>query len=166
MENALFYTLSTIAQTLAAAIALLSALVLYRSQRISEDLRSSMFQVTQPYYLSADAQLWFEQERFADVLNHLKTAQALNADLLRAPEYAGRRARAESLISLQRQLQTWLKIALTVTVVVMAGAVAAIAAVPWIIRTSVGPGTTLVIAVIGFIACLAIYGVLAAKSVQ
>jgi len=37
MENALYYTLSTIAQTLAGALAVLVAIVLFRLQRL-EDL--------------------------------------------------------------------------------------------------------------------------------
>ena len=49
MENALFYTFSTIAQTLAAAIALLGAFVLFRLQTIGATLQELSILVIQPY---------------------------------------------------------------------------------------------------------------------
>ncbi len=166
MDNTLFYTFSTIAQTLAAAIALLGALVLYRLQRISDALAMAMSQVTQPYFLSAEAQLSFEEEKYVQVLEYLNTAQPHNPELAATASYKGRRKRAEALISLQGELRQWLKAALALTVMVIGAAVAAIALVPCIVSTAIGPTLTLAIGVGAFVGCLVVYALLARKTVQ
>jgi|ERR1700674_4811922 len=56
MENALYYTFSTIAQALAAAIALVTAFVLYRLQGIDTALREAGFTLLQGHLNNAD--LW------------------------------------------------------------------------------------------------------------
>lgn len=166
MENTLFYTFSTIAQTLAAAIALLGALVLYRLQRISEALQLGMFQVIQPYPLNAAAQLSLEEEQYADVLAYLNTIQPDNPGLAATVPYQGRKKRVETLVSLQSDLRQWLKISLLLTVVVIAAAVAGLATVPWIVRTATGPTVTLVFGVGAFVGCLVVYAFLAGETVR
>jgi glycerol uptake facilitator-like aquaporin len=54
MENALYYTFSTIAQTLAAAIALLAAFVLYRLQILSIALDKHANVIREQYYEDFD----------------------------------------------------------------------------------------------------------------
>lgn len=166
MENVLFYTFSTIAQTLAAAIALLGALVLYRLQRISEALESGMFQVIQPYPLNAAAQLSLAEEQYAEVLVYLNTIQPDNPGLAATVHYLGRKRRVETLISLRSELRQWLKISLALTVVVIAAAVIGLATVPWIARTATAPTVTLVVGVGAFVGCLVVYAFLARKAVQ
>jgi hypothetical protein len=165
VDNTLFYTLSTIAQTLAAAIALLGALVLYRLQRISDALTLAMGQVTQPYSLSPEAQLSLEEERYAEVLEFLNTAQPHSPVMVATAPYHDRRRRAEALISLQHDLRRRLKESLALTVVVIGAAVAGIALVPCIVSTAIGPTLTLLLGVGAFVLCLVVYGFLALRTV-
>jgi hypothetical protein len=52
------------------------------------------------------------------------------------------------------------------TVVVIGAAVAALALVPHIVSTSMGPTLTLIIGVLAFVGCLVVYALLARRTVQ
>jgi len=166
VENTLFYTFSTIAQTLASAIALLAALVLYRLQRISEAIDLAMSQVRQPYSLNTEAQLALEEEKYSEVLEYLNNARPDNPGMAASAAYIGRKRRFESLLVLQRDLRRWLQFALVLSVIVIAISVAAIAVVPLITHSSIAATLTLVTIVAAFIWCLVVYALLARKTVQ
>ena len=73
MENALYYTFSTIAQTLAGAIALLAAFVLYRLQILATALDKHANLIRQQYYEDFD-KAWMNsfivKEQYQKVLDH------------------------------------------------------------------------------------------------
>lgn len=73
MENALYYTFSTIAQTLAGAIALLAAFVLYRLQILATALDKHANLIREQYYEDFD-KAWMNsfivREQYQNVLDY------------------------------------------------------------------------------------------------
>lgn len=106
MENALFYTFSTIAQTLGGAIALLGAFVLYRLQSISNELEDAGISAMQPYLPqhSEPLQKLLVEGKYRELYNYLQqiTPQVPPTD---QPQAAIRYAAAhlEKLSSLVRR---------------------------------------------------------------
>ena len=159
MENTLFYTFSTIAQTLPAAIALLGALVLYRLQVLAQILERNISKLTQPYVLFVEA------ADYSKVLEYLARTNPFQPNLIETVHYKARKTAFEILISLQCQLKRLLKISLVLTVVVAGAAVAVIAFVPTIVQTSGAATCTLVVGVAAFVGCLVAYAILAHRTI-
>ena len=165
MENTLFYTFSTIAQTLPAAIALLGALVLYRLQVLAQILERDLSKITQPYVLSEEAVAFVEAADYSKVLEYLARTNPFQPNLIETVHYKARKTAFEILISLQCQLKRLLKISLVLTVVVAGAAVAVIAFVPTIVQTSGAATCTLVVGVAAFVGCLVAYAILAHRTI-
>ena len=159
MENTLFYTFSTIAQTLPAAIALLGALVLYRLQVLAQILERDISKLTQPYVLFVEA------ADYSKVLEYLARTNPFQPNLIETVHYKARKTAFEILKSLQCQLKRLLKISLVLTVVVAGAAVAVIAFVPTIVQTSGAATCTLVVGVAAFVGCLVAYAILAHRTI-
>ncbi len=105
MENALFYTFSTIAQTLAAAIALLGAFALYRLQSIGGLLHDLAVSAVQPYLPNDEAQKLLGEERFAELDEYLRNTPPARPQEANAPYYLGKRSTFADHLAKQISIQ-------------------------------------------------------------
>jgi hypothetical protein len=169
ISNALFYTFSTIAQTLAGAIALLGAFVLYRLQslraQIDEDSES-----LSGVYGSAGLELatveavraLHREGKYYEVLE-FNSRIPIPANLYQADTEKSRLR-----LGLQRQksvLRTFL-VALVLTIGLIIGSVCALAAAPAILND---PSMSIVILRVGigwFVICVVVYGLLIRQALQ
>jgi hypothetical protein len=160
MENALFYTFSTIAQALAAAMAILAAFAMYRLKGIDDE--------------SSGAAITIEsQTGGGDYLRRYSLVSRWNKCLEAADRRIAETGSGAEVIALREQLRQLrtasgtirraLWSALAATAVVMTGSVAALAYVPAICRATLAP-QALQCGVVGFAVCLAAYGWLIRQS--
>lgn len=166
MENALFYTFSTIAQTLAAAIALLGAFVLYRLQTLNAELEDAGLSVIQPYLPNQEARRLVAQRDYAGLIKFLTETPPRDAGEANNPFISSKRNRLPFLVALKGQLHCLLKFALAFTVVLIAAAVVVLASTPAI---AASPGVVWGVFAVGiaaFLACLSVYAVLILKAVH
>jgi hypothetical protein len=129
MENALFYTFSTIAQALAAAMALLSAFALYRLQSIDSECQGLALTLEAETSGGATIQALAYRSDWAGVLGDYRqrvTTRIPNP----APHVVDLAARIERRIPAIRRIKIALWISLAVTAVVIAGSVIVLALVP------------------------------------
>jgi hypothetical protein len=156
MENALYYTFSTIAQALAAAMALLAAFTLYRLQSIdtqcvgaAENLRIANI-VTDPAIL-AHANLHEWQKYVGAVRKRVPVAPSDRREI-----YEGVLTLLPRLIRQAAAIRRVMWISLGLTAIVMGASVWALAEVP-MLCVNHWAGAALYWAVMGFAACLIAY---------
>ena len=166
MENALFYTFSTIAQTLAAAIALLGAFALYRLQTIGVALHDLADSVIQPYIPNDTAMKLCGEENFSALEEYLRTASPMNRDNANAPVYLGKRNAFAHHVATLASIRSLLKWTLAVTVLVIASAVTVLAFTPKLITVVGAPEVALVVGTIAFIVCLVFHAVFVARALK
>lgn len=161
VTNAFFYTLSTIAQTLAGAIALLSALVLYRLQMLGVLMQEDSHQLSWLYGSSPDhteeseaIRNLHQQSKYSEVLNFI----ALNPIPQGVNEATAERARLKQNLERQNALLKLFAFALILTVGLIAASVSALAAAATIEPMMV---SLLRIAIGWFMICLVTYARLA-----
>ncbi len=163
MENTLFYTFSTIAQTLVAAIALLGAFALYRLQSISASLHDLAVSVIQPYLPNEAAQKLLGEERFAELAEYLRNTPPARPQEASAPYYVGKRSAFADHLAKQISIQRLLKWVLSTTVVVISGAVAVLSMTTMIVPCAI---PVLAAGVGAFIGCLVLYAVFVMKALR
>jgi len=166
MENALFYTFSTIAQTLAAAIALLGAFALYRIQTIGSSLHDLGVTAMQPYLPDDTARKLSAEEKYVDLLEYLRNTQPRNPREANDPYQVATRRTLGTHVKTLSSLHRLLKWALAVTVVVIVSSVIILAVTPAI---AAKPGVTVAVFTVGigsFAGCLVVYAVLVMRSLQ
>lgn len=159
MENALFYTFSTVAQTLAAAIALLGAFALYRLQVIGSSLRDLGVTAMQPYLPDDVARELIAGENYAALIEHLQATQPRNANAANDPYQVATRRRLGQYVQKASSLQRLLKWTLGLTVVVIVAAVVVLALTP---KIAAWPGMASKVFVVGiglFVASLTMYAI-------
>jgi hypothetical protein len=166
MENALFYTFSTIAQTLAAAIALLGAFALYRLQTIRAVLDDLAGTAMQPYLPDETARKLQAEGAYIALLDHLSNTQPRNPKEANEPRQVATRntlrAHVETMSFIRRSL-TW---ALGLTGAAIVGAVTVLAFTP---RIAVQPTITCAVFVVGialFATCIVLYAMLVVRSLR
>ena len=154
--NALYYTFSTIAQTLGGAIALLGAFVFYRLQ----GLNASIAHIVTQQILQHD----FGQTRHTldelhargkhdDFLEQVRLSSAsVGPEHLRIPI-----ARLDELVTAKSSLLTGFRFSLTLTVALITLSVAFLACVPSIVRSYCLAVSLLAIGVTAFLGCLLTY---------
>ena len=166
MENALFYTFSTIAQTLAAAIALLGAFALYRLQSIGASLRDLVVSVIQPYLPNHIAEKLSGEEKFAELDEYLRKTPPANHQNANAPFYLGQRNAFAHHVATLASIQYLLKWVLVTTVAVIAGAVAVLGVTPILVTVVGAPKAVLVVGTVAFIGCLVFNAVFVIKALK
>ncbi len=166
MENALFYTFSTIAQTLAAAIALLGAFALYRLQIIGIALHDLAVSAIQPYIPNDTAMKLCGEADFSALEEFLRKTPPLNPDNANAPYYLGKRNAFAHHVETLTSIQHLLKWTLLVTVFAIAGAVTVLALTPKLITVAGVPEVTLVVGTVAFIGCLVTHTVFVVKALK
>lgn len=116
MENALFYTFSTIPQTLAAAIALLAAFVLYRLQSINTEIEEKSLTVQQLCINQKDNGLWelHVNESYDKVFEKSRNFQPSSENDLRL--FKLHHSRLEHLLKFKKSLFSSFNLSLWTTV--------------------------------------------------
>jgi hypothetical protein len=157
MASALYYTLSTIAQTLAAALALLAAFVLFLFQSYHGPMRERMMELfNQSGMFSKEADRarledYRKAEHFAafaqmfgDARWNAKELERIKSPLFILKLYLAVRNRATHRFK-------WAAICCSILIVL---SVAAIPLTPWLSPRAGLAGTTLVVGVLGFAFCI------------
>lgn len=164
MENALFYTFSTIAQTLAAAIALLGAFVLYRLQSLSAEIEDAAGSAIQYYLPNDEVHQLIVKKDYVALVTLLDTIQPPANE---APETVKRHIAAlRSLVPLKIQLRFLLKVSLSLTILLIVASVVVLATTPLIAASSSIACTVFGVGVAAFIACLILYALLISKAIN
>ena len=166
MENALFYTFSTIAQTLAAAIALLGAFALYRLQTIGVALHDLAVSAIQPYLPNDTALKLCGEEDFSALEEYLRKTPPVNPDNANAPYYLGKRNAFAHHVATLMSIQCLLKWTLAITVFVIAGAVTVLAITPKLITVAGAPEVTLVVGTVAIIGCFVFQAVFVVRALK
>ena len=168
MENALFYTFSTIAQTLAAAIAILGAFVLYRLQSLSAEIEDAALTAIQPYLPNDEVNRLRAENDYAALVTLLGTIQPTvnKASEVAIPFVASKRAALPALLALRAQLHRLLRASLSFTVVLIAASVIVLATTPLIAASANITCTTFGVGVVAFVACLILYARLIVKALH
>ena len=168
MENALFYTFSTIAQTLAGAIALLGAFVLYRLQSLGAELEDAALTAIQPYLPNDEISRLRGENNYDDLVTLLNTvAPSANklAEVNNTYVLSKRRA-LPSLLQLRRQLHRLMKISLALTIVLIAASVVVLSTTPLIATSTNVAYSVFVVGILLFVVCLVLYVLLILKAVH
>jgi hypothetical protein len=153
VENALYYTFSTIAQALAAAIALLAAFAMYRLKGIDDESSGAAIMIESATGGGAPLR------QYSLVSHWSKCVEAADRRILDAragPEVVALRNQLVQLRIAARGVRRAMWIALAATAVVMAGSVEVLAYVPALVQTGLAR-KALGWGVFGFAACLLTY---------
>ncbi len=132
MDTTLYYTFSTIAQTLAGAIGLLGAFVLFRLQALERDLEDVSITVLNCYVPSPDRDAVTQlhhSHRYREMLAFTSQHEFTDASA-KTPFIAYRCAQLPLLVKQGEDVHRWLRASLGLTVSLIAAAVAALALTP------------------------------------
>jgi hypothetical protein len=164
VENALFYTFSTISQTLAGAIALLGAFVLYRLQTLNAGLqqnaaiaRTHIRGNSNQHSLMMDYEL---QGRYDEVLQ-----VCLQANQETPVEFTAARSQLAELLARRTSLYRSFRWSLLLTVSLVGVSVALLAFTPRIASTGYAE-VVLALGTIWFLSCLWAYSALLVGQVK
>ena len=170
IANALFYTFSTISQTLAGAIALLGAFVLYRLQSLTQKIDEESDNIASRYTVTAAGQNvshrqairgLHDEQRYREVLAFV-TSTPPPPDIDQAT-----RERTNLLRHLNHKdaLLKVFRISLYLTVGLIVVSVGALALAPALMDSSCAIAS-LVVAVAWFTVCMVSYGVLVHRALE
>jgi len=154
LETALYYTFSTIAQTLAAAIALLAAFVLYRLQSINSGIEDSALNVQQSYPPAQSELLipMLMQGRYQEIFDYSE-----KNPVPRPPGMSvypsEKRVALGSLLRKKTEILRTIRRSFLATVILVALSVAVLAATPWISTNQTLSVITLAVGAIWFVSC-------------
>ena len=152
MSNALYYTFSTIAQTLAGAMALLAAFLLYRLQTLNQSIEKDAERISialAPYHGRAHEML-----RGREYNELLKAAEYIPQGQAR-PEAES--ARLSTLLRTKQNLLRRFKIALYLTASLITLSIAVLVATPYLSTFQLAVYTVFASGLIGFVACIVSY---------
>jgi hypothetical protein len=168
MENALFYTFSTIAQTLAATIALLGAFVLYRLQLLGAELENAASTAIQPYLPNDEINRLRGENNYHDLVILLNTAvpTANTQAGVNNPYILSKRRALPTLLRLRRQIHGLMKVSLAFTMVLIASSVVVLSTTPLIATSANLTCSVFAIGVLLFVVCLVLYALLILKAVH
>ena len=158
MDNALYYTLSTVAQALSTAFALLGAFVLYRLQQISMACSEAGTIVIRPYLPNQEARRLLAIGSFAKLAAFLLTQDVQRPETSRPHALAAAGDALARAIAQRKALLGRLQLAMIGTGAVLSLSVTGLALTPVIARCTQASYMVLSAAVIALIACLALYG--------
>lgn len=164
IANALFYTFSTISQTLAGAIALLGAFVLYRLQSLNLEIEEESSSVVGRYGLVARGYSESNQKAVMELHDEQKYREVVtfiaNTPLPPSVDQANRvRSSLVRHLDQKDALMKAFKFSLWLTVGLVVASVAALSWTPALVE-SPWANASLVVAVAWFSVCMASYGIL------
>ena len=164
MDNALYYTVSTIAQALAAAAAILGAFVLYRVQLLGAEMQEAAATArthsSTPAAVAIEITGAFVRGDYESVLSLTKANQGHSP----ATELEAAWVRLERAINSKKTLVRSFIVALLSSFLIVGGSVAILAFTPLIVQRSF-PWVWLVVGVLAFIGALLSYARLLAQHV-
>ena len=157
MENTLYYTFSTIAQSLAGALALLGAFVLYRVQNIDRDLQDSMNLIADSWYEDEKFKLAFSQGDvrafFAEVAARLAAPLTVGWSHRQQSNFL----RAQRLLTVRDELLRSVRLALWFPAAVMCSSVAVLSCVTYIASLTRAPSVVLALGVMAFTVSIGVF---------
>lgn len=166
METTLYYTFSTIAQTLAGAIALLGAFILYRLQKLNNGLDDHAKFIRKQYSEAEDLVFlnsFIVKGEYKKFLKYT-AAKPLNAITDEGSYLTDVQSKMQELLTLRKSLIRSFTISLFLTVSLIGASVIALALTPNLnARSNVRSGS-LLLAILWFLACLVSYVSLLRKS--
>jgi len=169
MENTLYYTFSTIAQTLAGAIALLGAFILYRLQKLNNGLDDHAKFIRKQYSEEEDLVFlnsFIVKGEYKKFLKYTR-AKPVAAGAAQDEEQSyltDVQAKMQELLVLRKSLIRSFSVSLLLTVSLIGSSVIALAVTPILNARSDVRSASLVLAIVWFFACLISYIALLRKS--
>jgi hypothetical protein len=159
-STALYYFLSTVAQTFGAAIALLGALVLFRLQQTTAESHDSSAFLVETFNKNHDEKVRLQERLWAGdypwLMGYYLTGEGKRGPGA-AATYFSARAALERSVRLQQHIEHRFKNAMALTLVLVVGSIVAIPLVPVISRRA-WAGIALVAAVLAIISrCWGMY---------
>jgi hypothetical protein len=169
MESTLYYTFSTIAQTLAGAIALLGAFILYRLQKLNNGLDDHAKFIRKQYSEEEDLVFlnsFIVKGEYKKFLKYTRAKPiAAGSDQDEEQSYLiDVQAKMQELLVLRKSLIRSFTVSLFLTVTLIAASVIALAVTPDLNARSDLRSASLVLAIVWFLACLISYVSLLRKS--
>jgi hypothetical protein len=158
MESALYYTFSTIAQTLAAAVALVSAFALYRLQSMNAEIAersSTVAQFSSGAHAPAVRELHVHG-RFHEVLESTEDFDP-SATVELNYQVSAARVRLGTLLAQRRALRRYLSLAFWLSGGLLTSSLVAIASAPRIATVPHAAVAALSLGILWFVLCIATY---------
>ena len=165
MEAALYYTFSTIAQSLAAAVALLVAFVFYRIQSINSEMAERARRIIQHY----EGKIRLRLDELHVTGDYAEMA-VLTKDPFPAHVEEGEpgfaRKRLGVLVAARKKLRHEFRVSLVLTALLAIFSLLMLAVAPTIGHSSALPGAMLLVGITWFVACLYSYFRLGRKALD
>ena len=158
METALYYTFSTIAQTLAAGIAILGAFALYRLQSINAEIaeRSSTIARVSVGVHGHGVRELHVHGRFEDVLESTEDIDpSATAEL--NYQVTAARVRLATLLTQRKSLRRYLSVAFWLSAGLLTSALVVLATAPAVASIPGAPSVAVTIGITWFLLCLATF---------
>jgi hypothetical protein len=162
--SALYYTFSTIAQSLAAAIALLGAFVLYRLQTLNAEIERRSDALLGKVTAAKDQSEMTEAAAKRDFASVFEMSSVRLTVPDRQVDYARRRLKA--LLNHERSLMRWFWVATFLTVGLITASVIVLSRTPWICSLPDGATISLDVGIGWFLACLGSYALLLQRALS
>lgn len=158
MEEALLFTLSTVAQAIAGALALIAAFALYKRLAFENELRENMESAIQPFLADSSIVTHAAHGRYAEVFQdiRLKFAGSPLTDKYSSLQVA-HVERMQYIVERRAELTRSLGRSLRLTLVTMCIDIGALALVPYIHTTAWLGNVVLIAAVALFALCVGSY---------
>jgi hypothetical protein len=148
VERTLYYTFSTISQTLAGAIALLGAFVLYRLQSLGNELEDLGITTMNAYRSPLRDELTpLHAEEEYEKIVAFTHKHPFDDPSAQSPYVASRLRKLEPLVARRRAIRSWLNRSLALTVGLIAASVGILALTPSGVRT---PGLACILLAVGW----------------
>jgi hypothetical protein len=167
METALYYTFSTVSQTLAGAIALLGAFVLYRLQMLSTDINDSADYIGR-HVPDGGARRNIEVAVWQGQLDQVSKL-AENGFPVIGDMPVQVRASIDKLgdaLKLRESIHYWFTISLGLTIGLIGMSVVVLSVTPLLVRSACISILVLAIGILWFLSCLGSYVAILKKSVE
>jgi hypothetical protein len=166
MENALFYTFSTIPQVLAAAIALLAAFVLYRLQSTNSQIEEKSSTIQQGCLDVRTNGLWelHVDEKYEEVFNNAENFRPTNEDDLRL--YVLHRTKLGKLIQSKKDILSSFIFSLIITISLIIASLIVLPFTTCIKSNFCATWTIFSVGILWFIVCIVSYGILAKRTIS
>jgi hypothetical protein len=165
VENALFYTFSTIAQTLAAAIAFLGAFALYRFQSIEVSLDEMCIGAIQPYLPDEELANLAGMRKYSELSNRIRNIKPKPPNQPSSYQ-VGQKIAYHSYTDLLIELKRQLSLTLVITVFVIVSSVVIITLVPKIKDDFFITNTIFILGILFFILCLSLHARFVAEALE
>ena len=165
MEAALYYTFSTIAQSLAAAVALLVAFVFYRIQSINSEMAERARRIIQHY----EGKIRLRLDELLVTGDYAEMAALTTAPFpahVEEGEPGFARKRLGVLVTARKQLRREFRLSLVLTALLAIYSLLILAVAPTIGRSSALPGAMLSVGITWFVGCLYSYFRLGRKALD